>query len=475
MKKFIALMLAAVLLCTAAVSLAEQKSIPILDLVNMMTSPDGFISSTSIPHGRKLDAEYAVKAREGYEGDGVALLEDTAAVIRDRLEAYGIKDAVVEQSGTDRISISIPDTGLATIPELIGEEGKLEFIDQDGNVFLTNGMIGEASWDSVGAGAFELNCTLTEAAKEAMKEVIPAGAGKVFDIRLNGEQIISAVPFEQAEFLMTGGKFTINYIHDNVKEVAAWLETKPLPAELTELSCTEKDWPDLSADDALRHFFSCWSFGTYEDMLYYCSSEWKERTEEPVKMLEEQMSAAKPMEYRSLEISGSDSDTERTLKIETRIRTNENGTDTDTVYQFDVPMIKEADGEWRLNPEVIYGLAPLFGNEEGEDLLARLEAFMDAWKLNEMERLLELCSPSWKNKQENPRHGLFAIIGARTPREYSFTDVKDMGPNGIRVTTEAQIVKQNKNEPKLYLMDIDLKQEADGKWYVDPESVRSWE
>ena len=473
MKKLIALMLAAVLLCgTVAVSLAEQESIPILDLVNMMTSPNAFAYSTAIPHGRKLDAEYAVKAREGYEGDEAALLEETAAVIRDRLKAYGIKDAVVEQSGTDRISISIPDTGLATIPELIGEEGKLEFVDQDGNVFLTNGMIGEASWDSVGAGAFELNCTLTEAAKETMKEVIPTGAGKVFDIRLNGEQIISAVPFEQAEFLMTGGKFTINYVHDNVKEVAAWLETKPLPAELTELSCTEEDWPDLSADDALRHFFNCWSFGAYEDMLYCCSSEWKERTEEPAKMLEEQMSAAKPIEYRSLEISGSDSDTERTLKIETRIRTNENGTDRYMVYQFDVPMIKEADGKWRLNPEVIYGLAPLFGKEEGEDLLARLEAFMDAWELNEMGRMLELCSPSWQGKQENPRQGLFAIIGARTPREYSFKDVEDMGPNGIRVTTEAQIVKQNKNEPKLYLMDIDLKREADGKWYVDPESLK---
>ena len=298
MKKIIALMLAAVLLCTAAVSLAEQESVPLLDLVNMMTNPDGF--------------SYSTEAREGYEGNG---------------------DAVPEEDRS---------------------------------------------------------------------------------------------------------------VHPAV--------------------------------DSMRQFFNFWASGAYEDMLKYCTSEWKDRTEEPAKMLEEVLSIAKPLEFRCLEIAGIEIDTQRTLRIETRLGRTENGKGPkEIIWQSDVPIIEEADGEWRVNPENIYMMIGSFMYDEGQDPLARLEAFMDAWEMNEMGRMLELCSPSWQGKQENPRHGLFAIIGARVPLEYSFKDVEDMGPNGIRVTTEAQIDKNNGNQPAVYLLEIDLKREADRKWYVDPESIRSRE
>ena len=168
MKKLIALMLAAVLLCgTVAVSLAEQESVPLLDLVNMMTNPDGF--------------SYSTEAREGYEGNG---------------------DAVPEED----------------------------------------------------------------------RSVHPA-------------------------------------------------------------------------IDSMRQFFTCWASGAYEDMLKYCTSEWKDRTEEPAKMLEEVLSIAKPLEFRCLEIAGIEIDTQRTLRIETRLGRTENGKGPkEIIWQSDVPIIEEADG-----------------------------------------------------------------------------------------------------------------------------------
>ena len=106
-------------------------------------------------------------------------------------------------------------------------------------------------------------------------------------------------------------------------------------------------------------------------------------------------------------------------------------------------------------------------------LLERLVTFFTLWSGNRQDEMLALCSPSWQQKQENPRTSLFMLIGNRipkdcTPESISGTDADD----SRRVTLTATIDRKTGKDPEKYRMAVRMTKE-NGEWFVDPQSLQS--
>ena len=101
----------------------------------------------------------------------------------------------------------------------------------------------------------------------------------------------------------------------------------------------------------------------------------------------------------------------------------------------------------------------------------QLSAFMDNWKLNDIENMLGYVMPSWRQAQSDAAAALFIIISNRTPLEYEIEDISGSANDTSRaITMSASIDKNNGNDPVRYRFVILLDQE-DGDWYVDPNSL----
>ncbi len=101
----------------------------------------------------------------------------------------------------------------------------------------------------------------------------------------------------------------------------------------------------------------------------------------------------------------------------------------------------------------------------------RLSAFMDNWKLNQIENMLGYVMPSWRQSKTDPAAELFIIISNRTPLEYEIEDISGSSNDTSRsLTMSATIDKNNGNDPVRYRFLI-LMDKEDGDWYVDPNSL----
>ena len=468
MKKWIALTLVIALLCGmgSVSSLAEENIISLLDLVNMMTDPDGVAVPTE---PRTLEAEYSVKAREGVEDSGDKLLAAAVSVIRQRLELYGIKDAEVQADGTDRITLVIPDTQGVPVDELIEAEGSLEFVDEDGHVFLTNEMIGEAN--AYDFGEQTVTCVLTEAGKEALKEIVSAGAGKTFNILLNGEKLISDVPFEQAGFLLTEGSFDLNGLGSakRTKLAWAWLNTSPMLAELTAVSSVETT-PNRAALESLAAFLDAWKNEDYQTMLKVSSYDWKERVGRSEKLMELLFSQRKLMDYSFVSIAGTGNDESRTITVNATIR--KDGSDTLKGYRYDVPVTMYPDGEWYVEPDDIIGYVKT--GYEGSTAGNCAKAFFNAWKSMDIDTMLELCSTAWKEEQVNPRVSLLMRMGSGTLLKYAIDEIQagdSPGNWACPMLTVLMDFGEAGGQEELNAS-VTVNKEADGRWYLDPDTLR---
>lgn len=101
----------------------------------------------------------------------------------------------------------------------------------------------------------------------------------------------------------------------------------------------------------------------------------------------------------------------------------------------------------------------------------RLAAFMDNWKVNQVENMLGYVMPSWRQSQTDPAAALFIIISNRTPLEYEIEAISGSSNDTSRsITMNATIDKNNGNDPVRYRFVI-LMDKEDGDWYVDPNSL----
>ena len=116
---------------------------------------------------------------------------------------------------------------------------------------------------------------------------------------------------------------------------------------------------------------------------------------------------------------------------------------------------------------------PVPEQSEDRELMERLVSFFNYWHGNRLEEMLDLCAPSWKEKQESPRTSLFSLMANRTPTECTPESITGTAADTSRKVTLKVLVDRNNAKPKeLYRMTIMMVKESN-EWYVDPQSLLS--
>ena len=115
--------------------------------------------------------------------------------------------------------------------------------------------------------------------------------------------------------------------------------------------------------------------------------------------------------------------------------------------------------------------------DEAHPALPQLVLFFDYWSRNQYDEMLGFCLPEWKEQCENPLFELFKILQNRTPKSLSPEKISPSDPEGTvcTVTATAEIDRNNGTAPALYRLQIRMAKGADGLWYVDPESLLTYE
>ncbi len=114
-------------------------------------------------------------------------------------------------------------------------------------------------------------------------------------------------------------------------------------------------------------------------------------------------------------------------------------------------------------------------NEATGYMIGRLYSFFNYWNLNRQDEMLLLCSPSWTDKQENPRTSLFILLGNRRPLDCTAESATGTSADSSRkVTVTSKIDRNDGREQELYRMTV-LMVKENNEWYIDPQSLKSYE
>lgn len=106
----------------------------------------------------------------------------------------------------------------------------------------------------------------------------------------------------------------------------------------------------------------------------------------------------------------------------------------------------------------------------------RLETFFYYWSANRQDDMLTLCAPSWQSKVENPKTALFGLMANRTPKDYMVESVSGTDYDTSRtVTVTSSMDRNNGKDPVKYRLSVIMLKEADNQWYVDPQSLQTYE
>ena len=106
----------------------------------------------------------------------------------------------------------------------------------------------------------------------------------------------------------------------------------------------------------MESFFYFWSANRHEDMVSLCAPSWQSSVEEPKKALFTILANRTPVDYVTERISGTDSDTTRTVTVTTEIDKG-NGKAT-SKYRLQVIMLKEND-IWYVDPRSLSSQEPV--------------------------------------------------------------------------------------------------------------------
>ena len=175
--------------------------------------------------------EYSGKAPEGSTANFDELVEGTMSIIRERLTDKGFTEANVQKLGTDGIRVEIPDVQDDTVLDLIGAAAKLEFMNPQGEVFMTGDMVKTATY-FYSEGDHQIAFTLTDEGAKLFADVTSANIGKTIAIYLDGEQLIAPT----VQSAITNGSGVINGMQtaERATTIAAKIQSGALPLELTQ-------------------------------------------------------------------------------------------------------------------------------------------------------------------------------------------------------------------------------------------------
>ena len=246
--------------------------------------------------------------------------------------------------------------------------------------------------------------------------------------------------------------------------------------------------------DCVNRFFSCWFAGNTEGMLNVCSSEWMSSAEDPGEELLGILGNRKPLNLTLGEVSGEYGDDFRIVSCRVIMDNNDGRGPGEAAFRIEVT--REEDEKWYMDPTCVKAsvkdqdLAALSDEEleelaEGireemgkrsltadEDISAPLVRFFGYWSASDMDSMLELCGTEWKKAAADPRTELFRILANRIPRDMEIKNMDGDPADTSRVLTiHTTIDRQNGKEPQLYLFQVTMVRERDGKWYVDPRGL----
>lgn len=181
-----------------------------------------------------LYVEYSTKAPEGSEADFESLRNGTIGIITQRLSDKGFTECNVQPIGLNGLRVEIPtkeDVDSDSVLDLIGAAAKLEFLDPDGNVFMTGDMVKTASY-FYDEGDHQIAFTLTDEGSKVFGDMTAKSIGKTIAIMLDGEQLIAPT----VQTAINEGRGVINGLGsaDRASTIAAKIQSGALPLELTQ-------------------------------------------------------------------------------------------------------------------------------------------------------------------------------------------------------------------------------------------------
>ncbi len=154
--------------------------------------------------GTELIAVYSIKAPEDAEGFDVSAAADRAAdIMRDRLKAVGYEGFTVTRMDTDKVRLSLPETGTVSGLEDILENNGLLEIKNGENIIFTNKDVKSAKFIGLDyeTQQYYTEITLTGEAKQTLKTLTSNGAYN-FDVVLDSD-VVKAT-FQGSEIIRNG-------------------------------------------------------------------------------------------------------------------------------------------------------------------------------------------------------------------------------------------------------------------------------
>ena len=154
--------------------------------------------------GTELIAVYSIKAPEDAEGFDVSGAADRAAdIMRDRLKAVGYEGFTVTRMDTDKVRLSLPETGTVSGLEDILENNGLLEIKNGENIIFTNKDVKSAKFIGLDyeTQQYYTEITLTGEAKQTLKTLTSNGAYN-FDVVLDSD-VVKAT-FQGSEIIRNG-------------------------------------------------------------------------------------------------------------------------------------------------------------------------------------------------------------------------------------------------------------------------------
>ena len=114
---------------------------------------------------------------------------------------------------------------------------------------------------------------------------------------------------------------------------------------------------------------------------------------------------------------------------------------------------------------------------EQHEAADRVTTFFIYWSLNDLDNMLTLCDPAWKDREENPKTELFRILKNRTPVSLTIESVNEIAGESYDGRTYClayaitDMDRHNGMAYIKYLYRILVVQGNDGLWYIIPDSL----
>lgn len=161
-------------------------------------------------------------------------LNKTVAVMRNRIDALGVKEPTIQTEGNNRVIIELagvkdPEAAAA----IIGQTAQLEFKDEQGNVVVSGDNLKDAKSNIGQDGQPVVDIEFDKVGTEKFAQATAANVGKIINIVLD-DKVISDPRVDEA---ISGGKAMIHGGFKDIEEaetLAIQLRSGALPVDLVQ-------------------------------------------------------------------------------------------------------------------------------------------------------------------------------------------------------------------------------------------------